>query len=92
MLTSSRARAGSSHGPRSRHRNASPGGLVGVALTFSAINVLDSALQSVVPASGWFDEEIGILGAAVLSLLLALAVMRRGRWTKPASVAVPAES
>jgi len=63
-----------------------PGALVGVALTFSAINVLDSVLQSIVPASGWFDEEVGILGAAIVALALGLWVTRGG-WTKPKPVA-----
>jgi len=68
-----------------------PGVLVGAAITFSAINVLDSVLQSVVPASGWFDEEVGILGAAILALLLGAAILRR-RWPRPASAAFSAAS
>lgn len=53
------------------------GAVCGVGLTFVAINMLDTVLQSAVPASGWFDEEVGILGAAVVALALGLAVPRR---------------
>jgi hypothetical protein len=69
-----------------------PGALAGVAVTFTAINMLDSVLQSVVPASGWFDEEVGILGAAILALLLGLALLRRRRWPRPASAEFSAAS
>jgi hypothetical protein len=69
-----------------------PGALGGVAVTFTVINVLDSVLQSMVPASGWFDEEVGILGAAILALLLGLAILRRRHWPRPASAALAAGS
>lgn len=65
-----------------------PGTVLGACVTFIAINMLDRALQSIVPASGWFDEEVGILGAAVVALLLGMAIVRRGRWTTPPAVAV----
>lgn len=69
-----------------------PGAVLGVGLTFVAINLFDSVLQSIVPASGWFDEEVGILGAAIAALLLGLALTSRDRWTKPASATVSAGS
>ena len=55
-----------------------PGALLGAGVTFIAINVLDSVLQSIVPASGWFDEEVGILGAAIVALLLGFWTVRAG--------------
>jgi hypothetical protein len=69
-----------------------PGTVLGVGLTFVAINLFDSVLQSIVPASGWFDEEVGILGAAIAALLLGLALTSRDRGTKPTSAAVSAGS
>jgi hypothetical protein len=52
---------------------------IGVAATLVGISVIDSVLQPIVPASGWYDEEVGILGAAVIALLLGLALLGRGR-------------
>ena len=69
-----------------------PGIVIGAGLTFVAINLFDSVLQSIVPASGWFDEEVGILGAAIAALLVGLALTNRGRWAKPASAVVSAGS
>ena len=69
-----------------------PGTLLGVGVTFVAMNLFDSVLQSIVPARGWFDEEVGILGAAIFAVLLGLALTPRLRWPRPASAALPAES
>jgi hypothetical protein len=52
---------------------------IGAAATLVGISVIDSVLQPVVPASGWYDEEVGILGAAVVALLLGLALLARAR-------------
>jgi hypothetical protein len=52
---------------------------IGAAATLVGINLIDSVLQPIVPASGWYDEEVGILGAAVIALLLGLALLKRGR-------------
>jgi hypothetical protein len=52
---------------------------VGAAVTLVGFSLIDSVLQGIVPASGWFEEEVGILGTAVVALLLGLAlVLRRG--------------
>jgi hypothetical protein len=53
--------------------------------------VTDSVLQAIVPASGWYDDEVGILGAAVIALLLGLALLDR-RSGAPSSVAASAEA
>jgi hypothetical protein len=52
---------------------------IGVAATLVGISLIDSVLQAIVPASGWFDEEVGILGMAVIALLLGLALLARRR-------------
>ena len=63
---------------------------IGAAATLVGISLIDSVLQAIVPASGWYDEEVGILGAAVIALLLGLAL--RGRATgAPSSTAASAE-
>jgi hypothetical protein len=64
---------------------------IGVAVTLVGINVTDSVLQTIVPASGWYDDEVGILGAAVIALLLGLALLDR-RSGAPSSVAASAEA
>ena len=61
------------------------GAPVGAAVTLIGISVIDTVLQGLVPASGWFDEEVGILGAAVLALLLGALLARR---QTPRAVAV----
>ena len=52
---------------------------IGAAATLFGINLIDGVLQPIVPASGWFDEEVGILGAAVIAILIGLALLARGR-------------
>ena len=59
---------------------------LGVAITLVGINVIDGVLQGIVPASGWFDEEVGILGAAVLAVLAGLAFVARERAPRAAAV------
>lgn len=51
-----------------------PLGAVG---TFVAVNLVDSLLEAIVPASGWFEEEVGIVGAALLALALGLTALSR---------------
>jgi hypothetical protein len=58
---------------------------VGAAATLVSINVIDGVLQPIVPASGWFDEEVGILGAAVVALGLGLALVVRKPVPSPAA-------
>jgi hypothetical protein len=65
---------------------------IGVAVTLVGINVVDGVLQAIVPASGWYDDEVGILGAAVIALLLGLALLDRGRKRAPSAVAASAEA
>jgi hypothetical protein len=66
---------------------------IGAAATLVGISVIDSVLQPIVPASGWYDEEVGILGAAIVALLLGLALLARGRSTGTArSAAASAEA
>jgi hypothetical protein len=60
---------------------------IGAAATLVGISLIDSVLQAIVPASGWYDEEVGILGAAVIALLLGLAFLARGRSGAPTSTA-----
>ena len=62
---------------------------IGAAATLVGISVIDSAFQAIVPASGWYDDEVGILGAAVIALLLGLALLDR-RSGAPSSVAASA--
>lgn len=63
---------------------------IGAAVTLVGISVIDSVLQPIVPASGWYDEEVGILGAAVIAILLGLALLARGRSKGAASPAAAA--
>ena len=66
---------------------------IGAAATLVGISVIDSVLQPIVPASGWFEDEVGILGAAVIAILLGLALLARGRSKGAASpAAASAES
>ena len=60
---------------------------IGAAATLVGISVIDSVLQPIVPASGWYDEEVGILGAAVIAILLGLTLLARGRSKEAASPA-----
>ena len=60
---------------------------IGAVATLVGFSVIDGVLQSVVPASGWFEEEVGILGTAVVALLLGLALLARGRTKGAASSA-----
>ena len=60
---------------------------IGAAATLVGISVIDSVLQPIVPASGWYDEEVGILGAAVIAILLGLTLLARGRSKGAASPA-----
>ena len=62
---------------------------IGVAVTLVGINLVDSVLQTIVPASGWYDEEVGILGAAVIALLLGFALLDRGRSGAPSLLPPP---
>jgi hypothetical protein len=69
------------------------GAPIGVAVTLVGINVIDSVLQTIVPASGWYEDEVGILGAAVIALLLGLALLKRLRSSgAPRPVAASAEA
>jgi hypothetical protein len=54
---------------------ATAGVVLGAVATFIAFNLVDSLLQAIVPASGWFEEEVGIVGAAVLALVLGLSAL-----------------
>ncbi len=66
---------------------------IGAAATLVGISAVDSVLKAIVPASGWYEDEVGILGAAVISLLLGLALLKRGRSSgAPSSAAASAEA
>jgi hypothetical protein len=66
---------------------------IGAAATLVGISLIDSVLQAIVPASGWVDDEVGILGAAVMALLLGLKLLDRGRSSgAPSSTAASAEA
>jgi hypothetical protein len=65
---------------------------IGVAVTLVGINLIDSVLQAIVPASGWYDDEVGILGAAVIALLFGRALLNRERSGAPSPVAASAEA
>ena len=52
---------------------------VGAAVVLVGFGVLDGILQSIVPAEGWFEEEVGILGFALLAVAIGLALVLRGR-------------
>jgi hypothetical protein len=66
---------------------------IGAAATLIGINLIDSVLKAIVPASGWYEDEVGILGAAVIALLLGLALLGRGRSSDaPSSTAASAEA
>jgi hypothetical protein len=56
---------------------AAVGAPIGAAATLVGISAIDSVLQPIVPASGWYDEEVGILGAAVIAILLGVALLAR---------------
>ena len=60
---------------------------IGAVATLAGFSVIDSVLQSIVPASGWFEEEVGILGTAAVALLLGLALLAKGRSKGAASSA-----
>ena len=60
---------------------------IGAAATLVGINLIDSVLKAVVPASGWYEDEVGILGAAVIALLLGLALLGGGRSSRAPSPA-----
>jgi hypothetical protein len=66
---------------------AAVGAPIGAAATLVGISAIDSMLQPIVPASGWYDEEVGILGAAVIAILLGLALLARSRSKGAASPA-----
>jgi hypothetical protein len=69
------------------------GAPIGAAATLVGISLVDSVLQPIVPASGWFDDEVGILGAAVLALLLGITLLKRERSSDASSSpAVSAEA
>jgi hypothetical protein len=66
---------------------------IGAAAALVGISLIDSVLQAIVPASGWVDDEVGILGAAVIALLLGLKLLDRGRSSgAPSSTAASAEA
>jgi hypothetical protein len=66
---------------------------IGAAVTLVGISLIDSVLQAIMPASGWVDDEVGILGAAVIALLLGRALLARGRSSgAPSSTAAAAEA
>ena len=56
---------------------AAVGAPIGAAATLVGISAIDSVLQPIVPASGWYDEEVGILAAAVIAILLGVALLAR---------------
>jgi hypothetical protein len=69
------------------------GAPIGAAATLVGISVIDSVLKAIVPASGWYEDEVGILGAAVIALLLGLALLVPRRSSDaPSSTAASAEA
>jgi hypothetical protein len=66
---------------------------IGAAATLVGINLIDSVLKAVVPASGWYEDEVGILGAAVIALLFGLALLAPRRSSRaPSPAPAPAEN
>jgi hypothetical protein len=53
------------------------GAVLGVVATWVVVDVVDGVLEAIVPVSGWFEDELGMVGSAVLALALAAAVSRR---------------
>ena len=45
---------------------------LGAVVVLVGISVVDSLLSAIVPASGWFEDEVGVLGVVVLAALVAV--------------------
>ena len=59
----------------------------GVVVTLVGFVVLEGVLKEIVPADGWFEGEVGIVGTAIVALALGLTLWRR----RPAVVPTSAE-
>ena len=49
---------------------------LGAVVVLVGISGVDSLLSAIVPASGWFEDEVGVLGMVVLAALVAVRLVR----------------
>lgn len=49
---------------------------LGAVVVLVGISGVDSLLSAIVPASGWFEDEVGVLGMVVLAALVAVWLVR----------------
>ena len=61
--------------------------LLGVVVTLVGFVVLEGVLKAIVPADGWFEGEVGIVGTAIVALAVTLS--RRRRTVLPTSAEQP---
>lgn len=64
---------------------------IGIVLGFVAHNMLDAVLKALFPVDGWFGDELGILGGALISLAIGLVLFARMRAARtPEPIEAPA--
>ena len=63
--------------------------LLGVVVTLVGFVVLEGVLKAIVPADGWFEGEVGIVGTAIVALALGVTLSRRRRTVLPTSAEQP---
>ena len=63
--------------------------LLGVVVTLVGFVVLEGVLKAIVPADGWFEGEVGIVGTAIVALALGVTLSRRRRTVLPRSAEQP---
>ena len=63
--------------------------LLGVVATLAGFVVLEGVLKEIVPADGWFEGEVGIVGTAIVALALGLTLWRRRQAVLPTSAEQP---
>ena len=62
---------------------------LGVAATLVGFVVLEGVLKAIVPADGWFEGEVGIVGTAIVALALGAILWRRRPAVLPTSADQP---
>ena len=63
--------------------------VLGVVVTLVGFVVLEGVLKEIVPADGWFEGEVGIVGTAIVALGLGVTLWRRRPAVLPTSAEQP---
>jgi len=63
--------------------------VLGVVVTLVGFVVLEGVLKAIVPANGWFEGEVGIVGTAIVALTLGVTLSRRRPTVLPTSAEQP---